>query len=216
MDLVNELQISAGRDDVLTVLRNTMRLASKLNRDDISEWLAAEQSGYPDNRNVPDYRMIGVTFAYNTNGFVPAGFGRITNGLQPLPAPNFDVRVPVGAPLSAVMTWIADLDKGEQGIYQTVDERMDQLLRDMYWFDPMYAQQITLMLRLNDSQVRAIPERIKDKVLEWALALERAGVTGDGLTFTAREKEIAHSVTFNISHCQIEQLNNLGTNLKGS
>ena len=32
MNLVNELQVSAENDDVLTVLRKTMRLASKLNR----------------------------------------------------------------------------------------------------------------------------------------------------------------------------------------
>jgi hypothetical protein len=64
------------------------------------------------------------------------------------------------------------------------------------------------------SQVRAVPERIKDKVLEWALALERAGVTGDGMTFSVKDKEIAQTVTFNIYGSQIGQLSNLGTNLK--
>jgi len=216
MNLVNELQVSAENDDVLTVLRKTMRLASKLNRDDISAWLQAEQTGYPENRNVPDYRMIGVTFAYNTNGPVPDGYGRTMNGIQSLPSPDADARVPIGAPLSAVMTWIADLDKGGHGIYQTVDERMDRVLRSMYHFHPMFAHQISLLLRLNDSQVKAIPDRIKDKVLEWALALERAGVTGDGMTFSVKDKQIAQTVTFNLTNCHVEQLSNSGTNSKGS
>jgi hypothetical protein len=152
MNLVNELQVSAEQDDVLTVLRKTRRLASKLNRDDISEWLDAEQNGYPENRNVPDYRNIGVTLAYNTNGPVPDGYGRTVNGVQSLPYSGSDPRVPVGAPLSAVMTWIADLDKGEQGIYQVADEAMDRVLRSMYHFHPMFAHQISFMLRLNDSE----------------------------------------------------------------
>lgn len=37
MSLVNELQDSAGSEDVLTVLRKTKRLASKLDRQDIAD-----------------------------------------------------------------------------------------------------------------------------------------------------------------------------------
>ena len=68
------------------------------------------------------------------------------------------------------------------------------------------------------SSLRAVrlPERIKDTVLDWALALERAGVTGEGMTFTAKEKEVAQTVIFNIYDSNIEQLNNAGQNQKGS
>jgi hypothetical protein len=79
----------------------------------------------------------------------------------------------------------------------------------------MFAHQITLLLHLNGAQIAAIPNHIKDKVLDWACALEAGGVTGEGLSFSAKEKEIAPSVTFNISNSQIEQLNNLGTNQRG-
>ena len=79
----------------------------------------------------------------------------------------------------------------------------------------MFADQITFLLHLNSCQIRAIPEQIKDRVLDWACALESVGVTGDGLSFSAKEKEIAHSVTINISDSHIEQLNNSGTNQRG-
>jgi hypothetical protein len=46
-------------------------------------------------------------------------------------------------------------------------------------------------------------------------ALEAAGVTGEGLSFSAQQKQIAHSVTFNIHNNQIEQFINLGVNQKG-
>src|SRR5690348_10915089 len=80
VNLVNELQVSAERDDVLTVLRKTKWLASKLDRQDIAEWLQAEQGGYRDDQPVPEYRKIGTALAYNTNGYIPAGFGYLRNG----------------------------------------------------------------------------------------------------------------------------------------
>jgi tetratricopeptide (TPR) repeat protein len=75
MNLVNELQASAENDDVLTVLRKTTRLASKLGRDDISEWLLAEQNGYPRGDAVPAYRRVRGRLAMNVLGYVPAGYG---------------------------------------------------------------------------------------------------------------------------------------------
>jgi hypothetical protein len=85
MNLVNELQVSAEKDDVLTVLRKTKRLASKLGRQDIADWLQNEQGGYPGTVPVPEYRKIGTTLAYDTNGYVPAGFGYLRNGIEDLP-----------------------------------------------------------------------------------------------------------------------------------
>src|SRR4051812_26630207 len=81
MNLVNELQVSAEKDDVLTVLRKTKRLASKLGRQDINDWLRSELEGYTDSATVPDYRQVRATIAMNTNGHIPAGFGYLANGI---------------------------------------------------------------------------------------------------------------------------------------
>jgi hypothetical protein len=89
---------------------------------------------------------------------------------------------------------------------------IDKSIRASYHFDPMIARQITFLMKPNLSQIRAIPERIKDKVLDWALALESANVKGDGMSFSDKEKEISHNVTFNLYDCQVGQLNNQGTN----
>lgn len=215
MNLVNELQVSAEQDDVLTVLRKTKRLASKLDRQDIADWLRAEQAGYAPDQPVPDYRKIVTVLAYNTNGYIPAGYGHLMKGIEDLPA--FDVTSPlhVRDSVSGVLTWIEYLGKGD-GIYFPVPEGSDysNVLRGVIRFNPMFAHQITFLLHLSDSQIRAIPEQIKDKVLDWACALERAGVHGEGLTFSPKEIDQAHGITFNISGSHIEQLSSLGTNLK--
>jgi hypothetical protein len=213
MNLVNELQVSTENDDVLTVLRKTKRLASKLDRKDIAEWLHSEQSGYADGQSVPDYRKIGTTLAYNTNGYIPAGYGRLMNGIEDLPSCDVTAPAHVRDSISTVLSWIESLDNG-RGIYHPIPEGSEycRAIRNVVRFHPLFAGQITFLLHFNSCQLKAVPEQIKDKVLEWACALEAAGVTGDGMSFSSEERRIAHSVTFNISNSHIEQLTNSGLN----
>jgi hypothetical protein len=215
MNLVNELQISAERDDVLTVLRKTKRLASKLDHRDISDWLNCEQNGYPSNSDVPDYRIIKATIAINTNGYVPAGFGYLMKGILELPSSDSNLRVPCRDSISAVLSLIENL-KGRNIAYCPIEDgsTMSRALREAYQIDPMFSGQVSFHSRLNSVQIRAIPERIKDRVLEWACDLECAGITGDGLSLSQEEKAKAHSITFNIHNSNIEQLNNMGENWK--
>jgi hypothetical protein len=213
MNLVNELQVSAEQDDVLTVLRKTKRLASKLGQTDILDWLRHEMEGYPRGDLVPAYRQVGTTLAMNTNGHVPAGYGYLMNGVHELPGVGFHPMMPVVAPVSTILSWIVSLSKGK-AIFHPIErhEEADDFFRKHV--DPMFQGQVDFMLHLNDSQVKAIPDQIKDKVLDWACALEQAGVNGEGQSFNQQEKRIASSITINISGSQIEQLNNMGTNVK--
>jgi hypothetical protein len=215
MNLVNELQVSAENDHVLTVLRKTTRLASKLDRQDILQWLECEQSGYGKDHPIPKYREVGTLLAMKTNGFVPMGFGKIFSGTMDLPPAGLTVAVPIPDPISTIMSWMESGGDGKE-VASPIDRGTpyDMAIRSFYQVDPMFAHQISFVLHYNSAQIRAIPERIRDKVLEWACALERAGVTGEGLSFSAKEKQIAHSVTFNNYGCHIEQLSNSGLNQK--
>ncbi|MGA2700072.1 MAG: hypothetical protein ABSH35_03110 [Isosphaeraceae bacterium] len=217
MNLVNELQISAERDDVLTVLRKTKRLASKLDRRDISDWLLAEQNGYLADQDVPNYRVINTTIAIDTNGYVPAGYGQLMRGIVELPSSGLDLRMPFRASVSDVLSLIDSLN-GNNGAYLSIEDGSDlsRDLRSFFGVNPMLSQHISFIQKYNSVQIKAIPEKIKDKVLEWACDLETAWVTGEGLSFSPKEKEIAHSVTFNIRNSNIEQLNNMGQNWKMS
>ena len=216
MNLVNELQECADKEDVLTVLRKTKRLAFKLERLDINEWLEREQSGYPTGRDAPDYRRIATTLAMNTNGYVPAGYGRIMNGIQDIPSRDLTFPIPIVNPISTLLSWIQRLDEG-QGLYLPAENNPehDQLIRRCIHVHPEFSNQISFMLRLDPSQIRAVPEHIKDRVLDWACKLEAAGITGEGLSFSAKEKATAQNVTFNISNSHVEQLTSTGSNLRG-
>jgi AbiTii len=215
MNLVNELQLSAEQDDVLTVLRKTKRLASKLNRTDISDWLNAELNGYELERSLPDYRLIASTVAYNTNGYIPAGFGMMKNGIEDLPFfGNFDV--PLRESISSIVAMIDGVKSGRRSaLFFNVRGEIDTMIRSHLRIDPPYERQFTFLMRLNITQVTAIPDQIKDKVLDWACALEAAGVLGEGVSFSQKEKEIAHNVTINLKNCTVDQLSALGTNNKG-
>jgi AbiTii len=207
MSLVNELQESAGKDDVLAVLRKTKRLASKLDRQDILNWLTAELNGYPDGMTPPDYRKIGTTIAYKSNG----------KGVIDLPLITSSLTVEVTQAISIIVAWIAGLNVGNEVYYPIErDSEFDQSIRKAWphGVGPWNIPPLCYFEHYNASQIRTIPDRIKDTVLDWALELERSGVTGEGLSFSASEKQIAHSVVFNIHNSTVEQITSSGTNQK--
>ena len=213
MNLVNELQVSAEREDVLTVLRKAQRLASKLGRKDITEWLKYEQEGYPSGHEVPEYRKVGTVLAYNSNGYLPAGYGRIKSGIEDVPgvdfAPDHWVRESISDLLAS-----GDQMGGSRGLYVPIgrgseEERM--LLRVIN-VNPEFSHQISFLLRLNPSQVKAIPEKVKNRVLTWACDLEAAGVYGENMSFSSDEKRIGRSTSIHIYDSKIHQLTGEGNN----
>jgi len=207
MGLVNELQESAERDDVLTVLRKAKRLSSKLSRQDMSDWLDHEQNGYPAEVELPKYRTVRAQICYNTNGYIPAGGGMMHNGVIPLqgaPLVDADVREPIGE----VMVYVEEMDKTKRGIYRTTPQALADHLKRTISGHSDTIDQLTFLTRLNDYQLRDIPEQVKNRVLDWALKLEAAGVTGNDQSFTAKEKQLAESIILNVAG-GIDQSNNV-------
>jgi hypothetical protein len=216
MGLVNELQESAERDDAQTLLRKAKRVSAKLKRDDISRWLKNEQNGYPEGAEVPSYRDINVSFYYNTNGYVPAGYGYLKSGIGPLPGKWPDKTISSRRPISTIVEWVNSINKQGVQIYEELPKDIDELVRALFKSNnPEVLAQITFMVQLNESDIRDIPEQVKNRVLDWACDLESAGVTGDGHSFSNAEKETAKTVILNIINSTIDQLNSSGTNLKG-
>jgi hypothetical protein len=213
MGLVNELQESAERDDVLTVLRKAKRLSSKLGLKDISEWLDHEQNGYPDEAEVPIYRHIKGQYHYKTNGYIPVGYGLLKNGIEAI---ERTATVHVRASITEITSWIENIDKGNGHMGLPIRGQEAEEIRGRFQTsDPDILQQLTFFVRLNDVQIKAVPEHIKNKVLDWACKLEEAGVTGDDQSFTDKEKRIAETINFHIVNSTVDQINNAGVNLKG-
>ena len=53
-------------------------------------------------------------------------------------------------------------------------------------------------LFISKPHIAAIVDKVRNLVLDWSLDLEKAGITGDGLSFSAREKSVAASSHINI------------------
>jgi hypothetical protein len=213
MNLVNELQVSTEQDDVLTVLRKAKRLASKLGVDDINNWLRCEQEGYAEDQAIPKYRTAVGTLVFKTNGPIPVGMGMVGQGVMDYPG-NFTVDRQLPDSMSEIVSMIHQCEERNHGLYLSLDDSdvLRQLRNRMH---PIVSNNVTFLLQLNTGQVRAIPEAVKDRVLEWACELERRGVHGEGMTFNDKEKQIAHTIVFNIKDSTVGQLNNMGRNILG-
>lgn len=53
-------------------------------------------------------------------------------------------------------------------------------------------------MEINVVTLKGVTEKVRDIVLDWALELGRAGVTGEGMTFSDSDKKRAESITHNI------------------
>lgn len=201
MGIVDELQASAESDDVLTVLRKAKRVASKLNRQDIADWLDHEQNGYPSGSDVPAYRLISCEFAYNTNGPVPVGGGMAVDGIKSIGDLGLREKARLPDSIGAVVSMIENLSSPKGGLYVEVDESAATTLRSMFDTNmPEYVERFTFFRKLNSAQVRDIPNQIKNAVLDWALKLEAAGINGEGHSFSPNEKQVAQTVTYIYDH----------------
>ncbi len=201
MDLVNKLQQSVISDDVLVVLRNTMRLASKLDRNDINEWLDAELSGYKTNVTLPSYRIVDAIIGFRTNGFASPGFGFDEGSITPLP-PVRVIQFPIIESIITITQVISDIDvNNEKCLCCSTEEgsaAREVIRTHIEEIDGPLARHITFLVSLNHRQIRAIPDRIKDTILKWALELEVAGVKGDGISFSEDEKRASQSIVINV------------------
>jgi hypothetical protein len=87
-----------------------------------------------------------------------------------------------------------------KALYQPLDGEIAQTLRGLFrTSDPNVLRQLTFLAQLNSSFVKDIPNQIKNKVLDWALSLEAAGVTGENQSFTDPEKQLARLLNFVIN-----------------
>ena len=59
MSILKDIQAAAvdGKGDLGTLLRKCKLLAARLDSEPLENWLLWESNGYPENVEVPDYRM---------------------------------------------------------------------------------------------------------------------------------------------------------------
>ena len=88
-ELINEIIKGLGSDKPInSILLKSQIVASELGNANFSKWIANEQNGYPDAKNLPEYRILGAIVKADI--FVPY-MGYVNN--QTIPAGIFDHKV---------------------------------------------------------------------------------------------------------------------------
>lgn len=187
--LVEEIQRDAVDEkiSVATVLRKVKVAAAKLRLPNVEAWVEHELNGYPGEVDLPDYRKLrGRPHALDPyNGWLPIFLGNNQDFLS-------------DAPIRQSLASVEDLVSRYKGGFmelvfpQSIIMKLNEIL---------HTEVGRMSNHIQVGQIQGIIEVVRNRALQWAIDLERAGVTGEGMSFNDKEKTIAggSSVTnFNI------------------
>lgn len=176
--LVTEL-VNAAIDASVSpgdLLRRALVVARRLAVPELVDWISSELNGYYSGE-VPDYRRVqGQLVAENPiNGpipfFAPPDMTELLS--------DFEVRQAVPE--------LMQLAQSKTEIYSHFPAQIEHTLMQMM----RESNGVTMRpaLRFSTVQVQGVIEKVRSRVLEWALDLEAKGVLGEGMTFTQQEKQ---------------------------
>jgi hypothetical protein len=180
--LVLELQEQALNPNasITGLLRKVKVAAAKLGLNDILEWVTFELDGYPNDDDViPDYRQIrGIAKGLNPlRGWLKIEFEnpelekRVSTQKSPQPISEIEALAEISdGALAFVMS--SAFTKGV--LSHATDAR----------------------IFVARSQIIRILDAVRNRVLNWALALERQGILGEGVSFSSDEKTQASNSDF--------------------
>jgi hypothetical protein len=182
--LVLELQRDCLSDEVSisNLLRKGMVVSKKLGLTDIEKWIENEINGYGENEKAPGYRIIpGEIVAWNPyRGWIPVVFEDASTkeklGMRALgvKVSELEALASKGGRGSLTMPFPAKLEAS--------------LMRGG-------SSSLTPVSKIQRSSLVGILECVRNIILNWTLLLEKSGIRGEGMTFTAGEKQAASSIT---------------------
>jgi len=174
--LIEELQLGAvdGSSPITDLLRRAKLAAVKLGATEFATWVDLEMSGYYDHDDVPTYRRVAGLLKFHNpyHGWRPV-LG--TDGIEQ------NVYQAIGE--------IAKLAKSEAGfVTSPVPEQIRQAISRQAGF------LCDVRLHISTAAMESVVEAVRNSILEWTLKLEKAGIHGHGLSFTAEETKTAQSL----------------------
>jgi AbiTii len=177
--LVLELQSDALNSSVSTldVLRKALVVARKLGIEKFQKWIEVELEGY-DGVPLPKYRSTrGQLRAWNPyHGWRPIRTD--SKDLQEAYAKVCDCSI--SQPISELI-FLAN-SEGDELQMQLPFQAESFLVSTV---------RTSVKISISKVSVQGIVEAVRDIILQWALQLEEDGVTGEGMTFSKEEKQIA-------------------------
>lgn len=186
--LVEELQREAldPKIPVSALLRKVKLVAVKLQLSEAVDWADAELNGYDG--ATPAYRVVSgqIKSLHPYHGWR-------TMGGDPKMLEILSSR-PVADSISSLEALVDTSARGDGGALSISLPR--ELINSINQANGVVYHDIAV--HVGDNAFVAIIDRVRNIVFDWALDLERAGITGEGISFTMAEKEKATAANITI------------------
>ena len=157
------------------VLRQALVVARRLAVPELTDWISSELNGY-DPKEVPDYRRVRGELIVVTE-----------DGIEPLFIPSAALTEVLSNQIVDVPVF--DLQMHVQNIEKPFCIPSPLSIRDPLLVIAGRQKKGHSAIMVSAVQIQGILEKVKTRVLEWALDLEAKGVLGEGMTFTPQEKQ---------------------------
>jgi hypothetical protein len=180
--ILQELQLEAASSEVPVseLLRKAKIVAVKLDLHDFSIWIEKELNGYDtsDEENYPRYREVrGEPKAWNPyHGWQPIIF--TGEGMAEMMSRR-DVHQPIGE----LDDLLKNSDGGIFAVQYSAEAKMDIMKAIQLETDIQFV--------IGRSAIAGILDAVRNLILDWALKLEKAGVKGEGVSFSKEDLEKA-------------------------
>lgn len=176
---------------LVDLLRKALVVAKKLDVADFERWLTQELNGYPstsDYTAYPEYRILhGEVKAAVPGRYIPVLF----TGPNAARLNRAYSRMPTARPIAELES-IAQAHPEGLIIPYTPEDQV-QLMKGAGSPEPP-------TLHVPTHQLIGVLNAVKNIVLEWALRLEKDGIVGQGMSFSAEERATASSIHYNVNH----------------
>ena len=172
MSLLREIQASLMEQgqDIGPILLKLRFLASRLGSDPLAEWVRFESEGYPNDAELPNYRILGVRYSVDTSG--PFG-----SGMRNAPVPIALVAKFAGEPwanhrcrqsISSIDSLISDA-KGDGSLSIDASNLILALQGKFYPSDSI----ISVTGSLSVAEMIEIQSAVRSRILELTIELEK-------------------------------------------
>ncbi len=188
--IVEQLQSDCLDPNVRSVdlLRKVKLVATKLQLADTLEWVELEQAGYNTKEEIPRYRIVrGVARWWNPMlGWRPVVF-------EDDSVSSRACIQTIGNPLSQIEEMAHKSTEDGALTMQTPEWLMKAASVNI-------EELVDVRIFVDRSEMQRIVQAVRDRILDWALELERQGIMGDGLTFSREEaaKAKTSQIVYNI------------------
>ncbi len=172
---------------VSDLLRKALVVARKLSLKEFQHWIELELNGYDNAKDIPPYRKAhGQVRGWNPyRGWIPVMFESATEA---------DVlsKRDCGQAIAELENLVESKTTG--ALHMPCPPDIQQRISSGFGF------QTEVSLFIAPTTIVGIVDAVRTVVLSWALKLEEDGVLGEGMSFTAGEKDAARHVPQNVTN----------------